>query len=219
MNLMLSILTIVVVLIITYLIYKFIYKPKQINKIKLITDPVKNNLKALSQVEVDVKSKENKNSAYKSENTKVIEVYDSIDSATKQENELNKIFPFVAMTTLATDNENTLPEVKEENMYPVELNTNLPVEIPVQIATETPVEIIVGHSTTANVNNELVVQDNTVDLTTYQPSPSSAPSYESPSYTDNYYKYSSNSDYSSSSSYNSSDSYSSSDSSSSSFNY
>ena len=206
MNLTLSILTIVVVLIIAYLIYKFIYKPKQINKTKPTIDPVKNNLKALSQIEVDVNSKESKKSTHNSENTKVIEVYDSMDSATKQEDELNNILPFVVMTTLTTDNENTLPEVKEENMYPIELNTDLPVEIPVQIATEAPVEIIVNHSTTANVNNEPVVQDNTVDLTTYRPSSSSAPSYESSSYSNDSSRYSSKLDYSSSSSSSSSDS-------------
>ena len=219
MNLTLSILTIIAVLFIASLTYKFFYKSKQIKKTKPVTETVKNNLETLSQIEVDVNSKESKKSTHNSKNTKVIEVYDSMDSTKEQENELNNILPFVVMTTLTTDNENTLSEVKKENMYPIELNTDLPVEIPVQIATETPVEIIVDHSTTANVNNEPVVQDNTVNLTTYQPSPSSAPSYESPSYADNCYKYSSNSDYSSSSSYNSSDSYSSSDSSSSSSNY
>lgn len=219
MNLTFSILTVVVILIIAYLIYKFIYKQKQIKKIKPIIKTVENNLETLSQIEVDVKSKEIKQNDSLTQNTKVGEVYGSTNTSKKQEDELNNILPFVAMTTLTTDNKNTLPEVTEENVYPVELNTDLPVEIPVQIAAETPIEIIIDHSVTANLNNEPVIQDNTIDLTTYQPSPSSAPSYESSSYSNDSSRYSSKSDYSSSSSSSSSDSYSSSDSSSSSSDY
>ena len=88
MNLTLSILTIVVVLIIAYLIYKFICKPKQIKKIKPVTKTVKNNLEALSQIEVNVKSKEIKQDVSLTQNTKVVEVYGSTDTSKKQEDEL-----------------------------------------------------------------------------------------------------------------------------------
>ena len=215
MNLTLSILTIIAVLFIAYLTYKFFYKPKQIKKTKPVTETVKNNLETPSQIEVDVKSKKIKQNNSLTQNTKVVEVYNSTNTSKKQEDELNNILPVVMLTTLASNHENTFTEIKEENTFDFDVESSI--EIPVQIATEAPVEIIVDHSTTANLNNESVIQNNIIDITMYQPSPSSASFYESTSYNNNCSRHSSKSDYSSSSS--SSDSYSSSDSSSSSSDY
>lgn len=217
MNLTLSILTIIAVLFMVSLTYKFFYKSKQIKKTKPVTETVKNNLETPSQIEVDVKSKKIKQNNSLTQNTKVVEVYNSTDTSKKQEDELNNILPVVMLTTLASNHENTFTEIKEENTFDFDVESSI--EIPVQIAAETPIEIIIDYSTATNLNNEPTIQDNTVDFTTYRPSPSSALFYESPSYSNDSSRYSSKSDYNSSFSSSSSDSYSSSDSSSSSSDY